>query len=456
MDRANQIEITLHDVVAIIRRRSWALVGPLVVCLCASILITHFSHRIYEARSEIDIKTPTAQAQSASLLTSLAMTPDTFKHTQLLLLTNPWMLERIAVNLRNRDHVTEPFNLGSDLVAKDDVDTELIDIYARSRSPKTAQIIANETVLTFREYLSDVDGEAARRALSTMESRVAQARVSMERSSQKLAAFQTEFGILDLDKQTDANITEMAAARTAEEQSKQDLAAAEASVEALQQQLQKQNALIQRNGVRSDQGLEALQEQINQAESRLAAARETYVDNPDAVASLEDTLGGLRQQLRRKLSTVTGGSGGLLLQEQLLGEMADAQRQAAALRDRYKSVTAGLDREVASNKRLPYLERTLQQLAQNAAVDRDLYQKTLEGFEQIDMDRVSQPSVVQITGLATQPTSPVLPQPRSNYAFALVLGLIAGLSLAALLERADTTIHNEQEFRRVFPVVNFL
>ena len=450
------MEESQRDTISIVRRRAWIVVVGTLAGVVLALILTRLTPRTYEARGEIAIKTPTAEAQANSLLTSLQISPDTFKRTQLTLITNPWMLSRIEHNLAQRDGIFGVKDLSRNLIAEDIPDTELIDIYARDHNPRTAQVIANETVTTFREYLSQVDADAARGALSTMQNRVEQARAAMEQSSEKLAAFETKFGILDLDKQTDANVTAIANSEQAAAQAQQDLDAAQASITAVQRQLNQQNRLLKTNGVRSNSLIDAIRAQLADQQNQLRLAQETYVDNPDAIAPIQARVSDLRKQLQAEIAKVAAGSGSVEMQEQLLIALSDAQRQALALQSRYNTVRDQLAQQIQNRGKLPYLQQQISQLTQNAAVDRDLYQKTLGSFEQIDMDRLSQPSVVQVTGLATLPTAPVLPKPMANILLGAALGFILALSLVVLMERMDQSVHSEAELRKLAPDVPIL
>lgn len=56
---------------------------------------------------------------------------------------------------------------------------------------------------------------------------------------------------------------------------------------------------------------------------------------------------------------------------------------------------------------------------------------------------------VTILAKATPATSPIKPRPSLNMAIALVVGLMAGVGIAFLLEYLDTTVKNEQEIERL-------
>ncbi|MFE1242839.1 YveK family protein [Fictibacillus sp. NPDC058756] len=75
----------------------------------------------------------------------------------------------------------------------------------------------------------------------------------------------------------------------------------------------------------------------------------------------------------------------------------------------------------------------------------DVFKKEIKPIMNVDKDNVSILSKAQ---LAEDP-SPIKPKPLLNIAIALVVGLMAGVGLAFLLEYMDTTIKTEQDIENI-------
>lgn len=456
MERNSTQDIDLREALATFRKR-WAIavLSALLGMAVAGLFIRRQAH-LYEATSEIEIVTPSDQSDPISQ--SLGIKPDTFKRTQVMLLQNPWMLGIISGNLRSRYGIDiDPVALGQRLVVRDQPDGDLIDIFARDHDPKVAQTIANETVSSFRSYVDGVNDTAVKGVQKNMASRVDRAKIAMDRSMSALAAFQAQHGITDLGKQTEANITQVANLQAVATQTRQQLESSASTIAALQQQLNKQNQLIQGSGERNDELIAQLRSHLVDLEGRLNQVEQTYVGAPAyATHPLEAEIADTKSRLQTELSKVTSGSGGLALQDQLLTELQTTQRQQAGLKSQYDAINAQLLQANARSRTMPAIQREFEQLSQNATVDQTVYQKALENFQQIDTDKSSRPSVMAVTGMAPVPVHPVLTSPQLILAIGTGLGFILGLIIIYLLAHFDKRVYGVNELRLLAPEVPIL
>jgi len=89
----------------------------------------------------------------------------------------------------------------------------------------------------------------------------------------------------------------------------------------------------------------------------------------------------------------------------------------------------------------------------NAKMATKIANKTAEVFQKeivniMNVDNVSILAKAEVT----DHTSPIKPKPLLNVAIALVVGLMAGIGIAFLLEYFDTTIKNEEEIEKLIGV----
>lgn len=84
----------------------------------------------------------------------------------------------------------------------------------------------------------------------------------------------------------------------------------------------------------------------------------------------------------------------------------------------------------------------------NAELAAEIADTTAEVFQN-EIVKIMKVDNVNILDAATVNTSPVDPKPLINIAIALVVGLMAGVGLAFLLEYFDSTLKSEQDIERI-------
>lgn len=447
MEEQNIQEINIREALAVLRRRWWVVLLSVVACLIIAGLFTVRAPRVYQATSQIEIKTP--NPTPSALMSLTGANPDTFKQTELALITNPSVDEQISAYLSGKGLQVDPGLIGRSLTATDRRNTDLIDLAVRSTDPQLAQAIANAAPWGFRNYTKGVTDEAAVQDLATMNQRVASARDNMDHTSRSLADFQTANHIMDLKDETDETVKRISAMQANLGTVRASLDAAETRIVSLRSQLQQQNDAIDQSGPRNDPLIAELQTKLTELNAQLNHLNETAPGATYQIHPLQDDIRDAQNRLNIELNKVTQSQGNLVQQEKLQEGLALAEQDAASLRTQYDSVTRQLLQANYGIKDLPGKEREFAKLAQSADVARALYQKTLESFQAIDMERLAHPSPISITQAASTPKTPVSPRPLVNLLLGLFAGLGIGLLSALSLEHLDEAVHNEADLRKL-------
>jgi polysaccharide biosynthesis transport protein len=134
-----------------------------------------------------------------------------------------------------------------------------------------------------------------------------------------------------------------------------------------------------------------------------------------------------------------------ILQEQLARAEAELTVAEQPLRDLQAQVAATED-----DAQRAVLERQLSDLDSQLSADLFTRRARRSGLQE-RVDQLGLTSQLTITGgaklisAATEPSSPVSPQPVRNAALALAAGLVLGLGLAFLLEQLDDRVHGRDD-----------
>jgi len=117
---------------------------------------------------------------------------------------------------------------------------------------------------------------------------------------------------------------------------------------------------------------------------------------------------------------------------QIKTKVADLQRQIDFLNA--QAATAPLDQQASIRSRRDDL-----------VTEQDAFNQKLN---ETDVESALQSGGAQLVAQATAPSAPIKPRPKRNAAIALVVGLLAGVGLAFLIERHDDSIKSQDDLER--------
>lgn len=163
------------------------------------------------------------------------------------------------------------------------------------------------------------------------------------------------------------------------------------------------------------------------------------------VASMAEKLAALEVEKRRLLIDMTemhpevrAVQGQILqIQEKLLSTY---QQLLAGLAKQSNTVRGDLQRYEARVRQLPAAERDLARLTRRTTVNAEIYTFLLQKHEEARLARAATISNVNIIDPAIIPERPVKPQKVKNLLLGLIVGCMAGIGLAFLLEYLDDSI----------------
>jgi len=115
------------------------------------------------------------------------------------------------------------------------------------------------------------------------------------------------------------------------------------------------------------------------------------------------------------------------------------------LTDQVDALDSLLSQSDAKLRTIPGKEIRLGELERNAKGSEEMYSMLQARLKEAEIAAASSDQTVRLVDAAVVPHKPVSPKPLVNLAFALVAGMLLGISGALLLERADRSLHTRRE-----------
>lgn len=188
----------------------------------------------------------------------------------------------------------------------------------------------------------------------------------------------------------------------------------------------------------------SLREEIGLLESQLIQNTVTYGKDHSAVKELVLKIKALKKQLDQKVGTLI--SKGITVEDPL-----QARQEIITDLLTLDSEILGLELKKAETEKLkliyaeklgglPQKQLEYARLERNLSVLNQNYSYVRQKLEEAKIQLASQAGKVQILDLARRPGAPSSPDHKRNLLMGIILGLVAGLGLAFLLEFLDNTV----------------
>lgn len=324
-------------------------------------------------------------------------------------------------------------------------DPDLIRIESVHRQANYALSFANEVAQAFVEISRDLRRTESRAAKVFLEDALAKARQALDDSQEAAARYQEQCGIIVPKSESEMVVQQLYNYRDKERGAAAQLAAAEARLSRLRQQL---NGIQPFAVVRHEAANPMRQTVLRQIESEqltLTGLRARYTDNWPAVRESKRRLEELQAELARQPETVptTEVEADPRLQG-LRGDLLASEREVAELRSQVNSLRGTVGELKGETRGMPEKLDRLQRLLDRADMAKTAYQNILAQLETARLNEAMKQADAEIIDHAVTPEE-ISPKLGRMLMFSFVLGIACGIALAMLLEALDDTFHTPDD-----------
>jgi len=444
---SDEQKVPLSHYMWIVRRHSWKILAWVLLCMLGTFLVSSRLAPIYESTATIDVD---RQAPSAIVGqdAARALSPndaDQFLATQVKLIQSDSVLRPIAEKYRLLDHeeqtkdltegklralITAPVALKKLTVVRPP-NTYLLQVSYRSTDAALAADVANSVAKSYLEHTYRIRLTSASTLSSFMSQQLDELKAQMERSGQRLSAFERELNVINPEEKTSILSSRLLQLNTEYTNAQSDRVRKEAAFQSLK------NGSLEAAQVSSQgEALQKLNERLNDAKQKLSMTRTTWGSNsPDFRKSSSDVT-----ELQRQFDETRSNIG-----RRIEVEYRTALSREDMLRKAVNATKAEFDG--LNGRSFQY-----QQAKRDAENDKKLYDELLRKIKEAEINSGMQNNNIRIADMARAGAKPVFPNIRLNVLLAFLLAAILGIAGALLTDVLDNTIRDPEQAARVLNV----
>jgi succinoglycan biosynthesis transport protein ExoP len=438
----DQSAVPLSHYLWILRRHRWKILGFVLGCVAATIIISARLTPVYEATATVDID---RQVPSAAIGQDAARTPandaDQFLATQVKIIQSDSVLRPIAEQYHLLDverQVSEKLSraqqedapiLLKKLNVKRPPNTYLLLISYRSTDPHLAADVANGIARSYVEHTYDIQFHSSASLASFMEKQLEELKAKMERSSAALAQFERELNVINPEEKTSILSARLLQINTEYTNAQTDRVRKEAAWKSVQS-----GSLEAAQVSTQGENLKTLSQKLDDARQKFVDVQTHYgANHPEyrkAAAQVEE----IERQLRDASQNAA---------QRVEVEYREAVNREAMLQTAVFETKAEFDRLNAHS--FDY-----QSLKREAEADKTLYEELIRKIKEAGINAGFQNSAIRIADPARAAVKPVFPNMKLNVVLAFLLSTLLAVGAAVMSDVLDKSIRDPEQIASLF------
>jgi polysaccharide biosynthesis transport protein len=465
-DRSDGLDIFQF---AKILKRYWLPAGLTFTGVLGAVAVwTLMQTPIYEAHGQLLLQKKdqtsalTGLADKLGQIDPLSSTSNPLETEAQVLQSGPILDEAIAqLKLQNRRGKTlTDDDLRKLMKVKAIRNTDVLEVTFRDPDPKKAAKLVNTVFQLYLQNDIQVNRAQTRAARQFIEAQLPRTEEQLQKAELALRRFKESNQIVDL--KGEATVAVEGAGKLLEELAKAQAQYSEVRERSAQLRQQVgmngQQAIVE-GELSEAEGLQATLKQLQQVEDQLAVERTTYEETHPRIIELRGKQAALQEALKGRVSETTGnrqasvksrniqkGDFGLELSAELV--KAEVEQQSAA--QRVLQLERFLQTQQQRTNVLPRLEQKQMKLERDLEVARLSYQSLLKSLQDAQLAENQNIGNARVVDQAKVPLLPVSPKILLNLLLGAVVGSLAGVGVALLLDARDRTVRTTKEVRSLF------
>jgi capsular exopolysaccharide synthesis family protein len=306
--------------------------------------------------------------------------------------------------------------------------SRLVQVHFTARDPDLAEAIANTHASEYIRRNLRAKFELTGEARTYLEREIERVRGEVDASEAALDRFRREHGVVAADDAQGNSVVERL----------QDLSRRLTGAQAQRIELEAQHRLVQERDFESlpavlqNSLIQTLKADLSRLEARDAELSRIFLGGNPELQQVEAQVKQTRSRLQQEIARTVGG----------------VESQYLAAKDTEDALRAELDRQQTSVLDLKAISGQYVKLDQAVQANRQLYGALLQRAGETEVVRGVQLSNVTVLDPAERPTMPSRPNAMLNVLFGLALGLVFGVTTAAVLENVDTSLKTPADVER--------
>ncbi len=303
--------------------------------------------------------------------------------------------------------------------------TNIIRLSYQNENPAIARDVVNALAQAYLERSIVLKTQEASRSVEFIGEQLEKVRATLDAAEQELEGFKTATGVIRLDSEAQALITQLTQAETERTAVRLRLRQAEFAAESLRGALDRQESYAPAV-LLNEPVVAALAQKLTELEiEKRGLMVELSLGHP-AVQGVQGRIAELQRNLLQNYGTILAG-----------------------LRETDHSLSGNLARYEKELKKLPAAELELARLMRLATVNAEIFTFLLQKHQEASIAKVSTISNINVIDPAIAPELPIKPQKKKNLLLGLIVGGMAGVGLAFFREYLDDSIKDADSAKRL-------
>jgi capsular exopolysaccharide synthesis family protein len=471
MQQPQNKELTLHDILGILKRRRWSIILPILLTVGLALLYTLSTPPSYRANALVQIEREGAQivttgqtsrstgvfdvdkdpffrtryerlksrTLSRKVIEELSLQGTLVPKKKETLFSVAGIMKAVSLTSESKSKANKPVDyneLFQEKLLIQPIDgTHLVEVVYEGSSAEGAKAVVTSLVNNFIKMQIETKSETGEYAREVLTKQLAEARERLRGSEEALVKYANDKGILSFDDRQTRHVKNFesldAALVTAENRRIQ--------AESLYVQMKRVGSV---STVLTNPVITSLKATLVRLEGDYQEMLKTFKPNYPDMQRLNQQIGNARSKLNSEMANI---------QRSMEADYLAAKNQESRIRSELKKFNTKMHNLQDSSLDYNTLKREVE-------TNGKLFNQLLQRLEEVNVASAASTSSISIVEPAVAPFQRYRPKPKLNIALGLLSGLLLGLGLAFLREALDQKINSSDELQRVsgLPVLGMI
>jgi polysaccharide biosynthesis transport protein len=437
----DQSAVPLSHYLWILRRHKWKILGFVLGCVVATVIVSKRLTPVYESTVTVDVDRQTPSAAIGQDATRMpANDADQFLATQVKLIQSDSVLRPIADQYHlldvEKQFAEKPTAAQEDapiLLKKLKVtrppNTYLLLISYRSTDPRLAADVANGVARSYVDLTYNIRFRSSSSLASFMEKQLEELKAKMERSSEALSRFERELNVINPEEKTSILSSRLLQLNTEYTNAQTDRVRKESAWKSVQTgSLESAQVSTQGENLKTLSGkLDEARQRFEDVKTHYGANHPEYRKAAVQVAEIERQLRDARQNAATRVEV----------------EYRESANREAMLKKAVAETKAEFDSLNAHS--FDY-----QSLKREADADKTLYEELIRKIKEAGINAGFENSAIRIADPARAAVKPVFPNMTLNIALAFLFSTLLAVGAAVMSDVLDKSIRDPEQIASLF------
>lgn len=440
----DQTAVPLAHYLWILRRYRWKIVGFVMACVAATIIVSSRLTPVYESTATVDIDRQIPSAVIGQDATRMpANDADQFLATQVKLIQSDSVLRPVVEQYHLRevdpgafeDRPEESVNaqnapiLLKKLKVTRPPNTYLLFISYRSTDARLAADVANGVAQSYVQHTYNIRIRSSASLASFMEKQLEELKAKMERSSAALAQFERELNVINPEEKTSILSSRLLQLNTEYTNAQTDRVRKESAWKSVQSGTL-EAAQVSTQG----ENIKTLSQKLDEARQQFAEVKTHYGANHPEYRKAAVQVDTIERQLRAA-------------SENAAKRVEVEYREAVSRESMLQKAVAQTKAEFDSLNARSF---EYQALKHEAEADKNLYEELIRKIKEAGINAGFENSAIRIADPARATVKPVFPNMKLNIVLAFLFSALLAVSAAVLSDVLDKSIRDPEQIATLF------